>query len=65
LAAWPEGIAPKAPVGLRVKDFLIGFIKDAATREVYGRPVGLATAADGSLLVADDAGNAVWRVSAR
>jgi glucose/arabinose dehydrogenase len=28
-----------------------------------GRPVGLAQAKDGSLLVADDVGNAVWRIS--
>jgi glucose/arabinose dehydrogenase len=30
---------------------------------VWGRPVGLVVAKDGSLLIADDAGNAVWRVS--
>ncbi|MEO8362407.1 MAG: hypothetical protein ABI672_20435, partial [Vicinamibacteria bacterium] len=30
-----------------------------------GRPVGVAVAKDGSLLVADDVGNVVWRVSAR
>jgi glucose/arabinose dehydrogenase len=43
--------------------FLTGFIKDEARREVYGRPVGVAFLPDGSLLVADDAGNTVWRVS--
>jgi glucose/arabinose dehydrogenase len=30
---------------------------------VIGRPVGLAQARDGSLLIADDVGQAVWRVS--
>jgi glucose/arabinose dehydrogenase len=30
---------------------------------VWGRPVGLAVAKDGSLLVADDAGGVVWRVA--
>ena len=30
----------------------------------YGRPVGVAIARDGSLLVADDVGGKVWRVSA-
>lgn len=30
---------------------------------VWGRPVGLAVAKDGSLLIADDAGNTVWRVA--
>jgi len=28
----------------------------------YGRPVGVAIGKDGSLLVADDVGNTVWRV---
>jgi glucose/arabinose dehydrogenase len=31
--------------------------------EVWGRPVGVAVAADGSLLVSDDASNSIWRVS--
>jgi len=30
---------------------------------VQGRPVGVAVAKDGSLLVADDVGNIVWRVA--
>jgi len=46
------------------EDFLTGFIADTASRKVYGRPVGVAVLQDGSLLVADDAGNTVWRVSA-
>jgi glucose/arabinose dehydrogenase len=29
-----------------------------------GRPVGVAIGRDGALLVADDVGNTVWRVSA-
>ncbi len=44
------------------EDFLTGFIADAEKGEAYGRPVGLALLPDGSLLVADDAGNTVWRV---
>ena len=47
------------------EDFLTGFIKDASKNEVYGRPVGVTVAADGALLVADDAANTIWRVSAR
>lgn len=31
--------------------------------QVWGRPAGLAVAQDGSLLIADDASNAIWRVS--
>jgi glucose/arabinose dehydrogenase len=30
----------------------------------YGRPVNVMVARDGSLLVADDVGNKIWRVSA-
>lgn len=46
-----------------MQDFLTGFVANEQTREVYGRPVGLALQRDGSLLVADDAGGKVWRVS--
>jgi glucose/arabinose dehydrogenase len=48
-----------------MQDFLTGFIKDEAASEVYGRPVGVAVARDGSLLVADDAGKTIWRVAPR
>jgi glucose/arabinose dehydrogenase len=44
------------------EDFLTGFIADADKHEVYGRPVGIVVAKDGALLVADDAGNTIWRV---
>ena len=50
------------PVGDKEQDFLTGFL--ANDEEAYGRPVGVAVAADGSLLVADEPGNVVWRVSA-
>jgi glucose/arabinose dehydrogenase len=30
---------------------------------VWGRPVGVAVATDGALLVSDDGLNAIWRVS--
>ncbi|HVF97975.1 MAG TPA: PQQ-dependent sugar dehydrogenase, partial [Flavisolibacter sp.] len=46
-----------------VQDFLTGFIADKEGSTVYGRPVGVAFANDGSLLVADDAGKSIWRVS--
>ena len=45
------------------EDFLTGFI--ASEEEVHGRPVGVTVLKDGSLLVADDAANTVWRVSAQ
>jgi glucose/arabinose dehydrogenase len=39
-----------------------GFYSDDE-KKLFGAPVGLAQDADGALLVADDVGNAVWRVS--
>jgi glucose/arabinose dehydrogenase len=44
------------------EDFLTGFI--ANEEEVYGRPVGVVFAKDGSLLVADEPSDTIWRVSA-
>lgn len=44
------------------EDFLTGFIANAD--EVYGRPVGVAVAADGALLVVDEPSNRIWRVAA-
>jgi glucose/arabinose dehydrogenase len=46
------------------EDFLTGFIADISKNEVYGRPVGLAVLTDGSLLVADDASNTIWKIQA-
>ncbi len=47
------------------EDFLTGFIADESKSEVYGRPVGIEVMADGSILVSDDEGGVVWRVSAK
>jgi glucose/arabinose dehydrogenase len=43
------------------QDFLTGFV--TADGKVWGRPVGVAVAADGSLLVSDDGSGSIWRVS--
>jgi glucose/arabinose dehydrogenase len=43
------------------EDFLTGFVNPDGT--AWGRPVGVATAADGSLLVSDDEGKVIWRVA--
>jgi glucose/arabinose dehydrogenase len=43
------------------EDFMTGFVVDAG--HVWGRPVGVTVANDGSLLVTDDASNSIWRVS--
>jgi len=46
----------------RPVEVLTGFI--SADGEAYGRPVGVALDKRGALLVADDVGNVIWRVSA-
>ena len=43
------------------EDFLTGFVLPDG--HVWGRPVGIAVAPDGSLLVSDDGSNSIWRVS--
>ena len=48
-----------------VKDILTGFTADRDKFEAHGRPVGVTVAPDGSLLVADDGGGKIWRVSAK
>jgi glucose/arabinose dehydrogenase len=42
------------------EDFLTGFVVDNG--HVWGRPVGVTEAQDGSLLVTDDGSNSIWRV---
>lgn len=48
-----------------METFLGGFIKEDDKDTVYGRPCGLLELPDGSLLVADDAGDVIWRVAAK
>jgi glucose/arabinose dehydrogenase len=45
------------------EDFMTGFVVD--DRSVWGRPVGVAVARDGALLVAEDGNGTLWRVSYR
>ena len=51
-----------------IEDFLTGFLaSDGANNtsiDQWGRPVGVVTARDGSLLVSDDTGNRIWRIAA-
>ncbi len=44
-------------------DLLTGFLATDG-KTTHGRPVGVITDASGALLVADDVGNVIWRVSA-
>jgi glucose/arabinose dehydrogenase len=48
------------PVG-EYQDFMTGFVSDDT--QVWGRPVGIAVAHDGALLVSEDANNSIWRIS--
>ncbi len=54
-----EGGRPKGTY----ETFASGFWdRGTGTAEVWGRPAGLAVARDGSLLIADDVGQVVWRI---
>ncbi len=45
------------------EDFLSGFVKEEDGSVVYGRPVCTAVLPNGDLLVSDDDGDVLWRVS--
>ena len=45
------------------EEFLTGNVPDATKADVYGRPVGIAVAPDGSLLVADDGAAVIYRIT--
>jgi glucose/arabinose dehydrogenase len=46
-----------------VRDFATGWMLGAGQKEVWGRPVALLQLHDGSLLLSDDGGKVIWRVS--
>jgi glucose/arabinose dehydrogenase len=48
------------PTG-QYQDFMTGMVQ--TDRDVWGRPAAVAVAADGALLVVDDAGDVVWRIA--
>jgi glucose/arabinose dehydrogenase len=52
---------PRPAAGALPVDVLTGFLSPQG--EAYGRPVGVALDSKGALLVADDVGNTVWRVT--
>jgi glucose/arabinose dehydrogenase len=45
------------------EDFLTGWLLSPDSKDVWGRPVGVMQMADGSLLVSDDGGSKIWRIS--
>ena len=57
--AFKDGKASEDPV-----PFLTGLVPNPTGRDVYGRPVGVAVAPDGALLVSDDGAGKIYRVSA-
>jgi len=52
----------RVPTGV-YEAFMTGFVTPDG--DVWGRPVGVAVAADGALLVSDDENGTVWRISYR
>jgi len=46
-----------------VQEFLTGWMISPESREVWGRPVAILQLADGSILVSDDGGKKIWRIS--
>jgi glucose/arabinose dehydrogenase len=50
------------PVG-QPEPFLTGFMLGEDVKEVWGRPVGVAQLADGSLLLSEDGNNRIWRIT--
>lgn len=53
-------LAHGVPTG-EYEDFLTGFV--ASERTVWGRPVGVAVAHDGALLVSEDGNGTIWRIA--
>ena len=50
------------PTGQR-EPIIYGWLPNGSNKEIYGRPAGMAFLNDGSLLIADDWGGRIWRVS--
>ena len=50
------------PTG-EVEDFMTGFV--VSDKAVWGRPVGVAVAQDGSLFVSEDGNGSIWRIAAQ
>jgi glucose/arabinose dehydrogenase len=51
-----------------IEDFLTGFLASTGANgtpvQQWGRPVGVTVAPDGGLLVSDDSGNRIWKITA-
>ena len=51
------------PAADQPRHFLTGWMLSPEKREVWGRPVAPLQLPDGSILVSDDGGNKIWRIS--
>jgi glucose/arabinose dehydrogenase len=54
-----ENGRPSGPV----REFLTGWMIAPDSRDVWGRPVAILQLSDGSILVSDDGGKKLWRIS--
>ncbi|HYE73811.1 MAG TPA: sorbosone dehydrogenase family protein, partial [Blastocatellia bacterium] len=45
------------------ENFITGWVTDTTSKEVWGRPVGVTVIKDGSMLIVDDGGQKIWRVT--
>ncbi|HEX5082164.1 MAG TPA: hypothetical protein VFY40_08965 [Blastocatellia bacterium] len=57
----PDGAKLELPEGFDLS--VTGWVPDESGQDVWGRPVGVRMIRDGSLLVVDDGGRKVWRVT--
>ncbi len=55
-------VAPNGRARGTYEDFMTGFVTPAG--DVWGRPVGITVASDGTLLVSDEIGGCIWRIEA-
>jgi glucose/arabinose dehydrogenase len=56
-----QAMAQSAPPTGEYQDFITGFVVN--DNDVWGRPVGVAVAHDGALLVSEDGNGTIWRVT--
>jgi glucose/arabinose dehydrogenase len=47
----------------KIEEILTGWMLSPDEKEVWGRPVAILQMPDGSLLVAEDGGNKIWRIT--
>lgn len=45
------------------EDFIVGWVPDRMKKDVYGRPTGVSQAKDGAMLIVDEWGHKIWRVT--